>query len=77
MVPALIHSMVTRPMATTFLPAGISGCAIQGVTRRGKYLLLGFEHGHLMVHLGMSGSLRVVPVEALAGKRVELGLSRL
>lgn len=50
------------------LPAGISGCAIQGLMRRGKYLLLGFEHGHLMVHLGMSGSLRVVPAEALVGK---------
>ncbi len=30
------------------------------VHRRGKYLLLEFTHGHLMIHLGMSGSLRIV-----------------
>jgi formamidopyrimidine-DNA glycosylase len=29
--------------------------------RRGKYLLLRFEHGTLIVHLGMSGHLRVLP----------------
>lgn len=29
--------------------------------RRGKYLLLHFDHGTLLVHLGMSGSLRVLP----------------
>jgi formamidopyrimidine-DNA glycosylase len=29
--------------------------------RRGKYLLLGFEHGTLIIHLGMSGHLRVLP----------------
>jgi formamidopyrimidine-DNA glycosylase len=28
--------------------------------RRGKYLLLRFEHGTMLVHLGMSGSLRTV-----------------
>lgn len=28
--------------------------------RRGKYLLLKFEHGTMLVHLGMSGSLRTV-----------------
>jgi len=30
------------------------------VTRRGKYLLLEFSSGHLLMHLGMSGSLQVV-----------------
>ena len=30
------------------------------IRRRGKYLLFVFDHGHLLVHLGMSGSLRVV-----------------
>lgn len=50
------------------LPAGISGCAILGTARRGKYLLLAFEHGHLMVHLGMSGSLRVVSAGVPVGK---------
>lgn len=30
------------------------------VTRRAKYLLLAFEKGTLLIHLGMSGSLRII-----------------
>lgn len=30
------------------------------IHRRGKYLLFKFTHGHMLIHLGMSGSLRVV-----------------
>ena len=33
--------------------------------RRGKYLLLAFPRGTLILHLGMSGSLRIVPADAL------------
>lgn len=33
------------------------GQTIQAVRRRGKYLLLDLDHGLVMVHLGMSGSL--------------------
>ena len=33
---------------------------IQSITRRAKYLLINFEHGTLVLHLGMSGSIRVV-----------------
>jgi formamidopyrimidine-DNA glycosylase len=29
------------------------------IGRRGKYLLFEFSHGHLLIHLGMSGSLRI------------------
>ena len=38
-----------------------SGQRITGVSRRAKYLLLELEQGWLMLHLGMSGSLRVLP----------------
>lgn len=31
-----------------------------GASRRGKYLLLQFTHGSALIHLGMSGSLRIV-----------------
>jgi formamidopyrimidine-DNA glycosylase len=45
----------------------VRGCVIQGVTRRGKYLLFellrGTHCGYLIVHLGMSGSLRLCPSE--------------
>ena len=43
------------------LPALLAGRRILGTGRRGKYLLLTFEHGTLIVHLGMSGHLRVLP----------------
>lgn len=33
---------------------------LKGIGRRGKYLLFAFDGGHLLVHLGMSGSLRLV-----------------
>lgn len=35
--------------------------ALLAVERRAKYLLLRFPTGSLLVHLGMSGSLRIVP----------------
>jgi len=42
---------------------GLAGLAIRGVRRRGKYLLLDCGDGHLILHLGMSGSLRVLASE--------------
>jgi formamidopyrimidine-DNA glycosylase len=38
------------------------GQRIHGVARRAKYLLLTLDRGHLLLHLGMSGSLRVLPI---------------
>jgi len=43
------------------LDALLSGREILSTSRRGKYLLIHFEHGTLIVHLGMSGHLRVLP----------------
>ncbi|MAT92526.1 MAG: DNA-formamidopyrimidine glycosylase [Halioglobus sp.] len=43
------------------LPQRLRGAVIRGVDRRAKYLLLRTARGDLMVHLGMSGSLRLVP----------------
>ena len=42
------------------LPALLKGRRILSTGRRGKYLLINFEHGVLIVHLGMSGHLRVL-----------------
>ncbi|MCD2517033.1 bifunctional DNA-formamidopyrimidine glycosylase/DNA-(apurinic or apyrimidinic site) lyase [Massilia sp. G4R7] len=39
----------------------LAGRRILATGRRGKYLLINFEHGTLIVHLGMSGHLRVLP----------------
>jgi formamidopyrimidine-DNA glycosylase len=43
------------------LPQRITGLTVNDVDRRGKYLLLETTQGRLMIHLGMSGSLRVLP----------------
>jgi len=43
------------------LPALVAGQSVLGVTRRAKYLLIEIERGTLILHLGMSGSLRVLP----------------
>lgn len=42
------------------LPHLITKHTIHSITRRGKYLLLNCEIGHLLIHLGMSGQLRLV-----------------
>lgn len=42
------------------LAAELKGARIKGVTRRGKYLLLATDRGTAILHLGMSGSLRIV-----------------
>ncbi|MDJ0741283.1 MAG: bifunctional DNA-formamidopyrimidine glycosylase/DNA-(apurinic or apyrimidinic site) lyase [Gammaproteobacteria bacterium] len=38
----------------------LTGHRVRAVERRAKYLLLRFDHGTLLIHLGMSGSLRVL-----------------
>jgi formamidopyrimidine-DNA glycosylase len=43
------------------LAGQLAGRTVLGTGRRGKYLLLHFEHGTLIIHLGMSGHLRVLP----------------
>lgn len=50
------------------LPSTLTGQRITGVERRGKYLLFRTAEGCLLVHLGMSGSLRVVAPEDSPGR---------
>jgi formamidopyrimidine-DNA glycosylase len=52
----------------------IEGQPVRGVARRGKYLLINFDAGTVLVHLGMSGSLRLVPGEQPPGKHDHLDL---
>jgi len=42
------------------LAASITNQVVRRIERRAKYLLIGFDNGTLIVHLGMSGSLRVL-----------------
>jgi len=46
----------------------LRGKTVRALGRRGKYLLVEFGHGTLILHLGMSGSLRVLPAHTPPGK---------
>jgi formamidopyrimidine-DNA glycosylase len=52
----------------------LQGRRLLGVSRRGKYLLLDFGNGHLLIHLGMSGSLRLVKADSVVAKHDHLDL---
>lgn len=58
-----VHDKRLRWPVSARLAAWAQGQRIHGVERRGKYLLLKLDQGHLMIHLGMSGSLRVLPTD--------------
>lgn len=47
------------PIAANF-EAAVRGQTVRSVERRAKYILVGFDDGTLILHLGMSGSLRLV-----------------
>lgn len=67
--PALLHHRIVDvrvrdrrlrwPIPTDF-EARVRGQPIESVARRAKYILLGLPHDTLILHLGMSGSLRLV-----------------
>ncbi|MBI3569716.1 MAG: bifunctional DNA-formamidopyrimidine glycosylase/DNA-(apurinic or apyrimidinic site) lyase [Gammaproteobacteria bacterium] len=68
--PRVVGRMVARLVVrnphlrwriTPKLVREFSGQTIRSVTRRGKYLLFATASGTAILHLGMSGSLRVVP----------------
>lgn len=56
------HATLGKPLRWPLglRPEELVGRVVQGVRRRGKYLLLDLSEGLLLVHLGMSGSLRFV-----------------
>ncbi len=55
-----IHQPKLRWPIEANLAKLLEGKQVLSVRRRAKYLLLEFEHGYLMLHLGMSGKLRVL-----------------
>ena len=52
----------------------VSGRTVRAVNRRGKYLLIDCGNGWIILHLGMSGSLQVVPKATPAGKHDHVDL---
>ncbi|TVQ72921.1 MAG: bifunctional DNA-formamidopyrimidine glycosylase/DNA-(apurinic or apyrimidinic site) lyase [Oceanospirillales bacterium] len=55
----------------------LPGQCVDRVTRRAKYIQLEMDKGELLIHLGMSGSLRVMPLGSPVGKHdhVDIELS--
>lgn len=56
-------------------PQVLGGQQVVGLRRRGKYLLLDMNQGVLLLHLGMSGSLRFASDMPEAGGMTTLTLS--
>lgn len=60
----LTQVIIRQPRLRWPIPADmaelLSNQKLLGITRRGKYLLFQFAQGHALIHLGMSGSLRIV-----------------
>ncbi len=64
-----------RPLAPDELAHALTGSTFQTIRRRAKFLLLDTDReGALMVHLGMSGRLAVVPPEIPAPPHTHLRL---
>lgn len=65
LVGCSVHNVIVRqPRLRWPIPADLAdtlkGHSVQAVNRRGKYLLLETAVGTLIIHLGMSGSLRIL-----------------
>ena len=57
---ALVRERRLRWPITANFEAAVQGQMVRSVERRAKYILIGFDAGTLILHLGMSGSLRLV-----------------
>jgi formamidopyrimidine-DNA glycosylase len=56
-----VHEPRLRWPVAAGIAADVAGQRITGVRRRAKYLLIDLKRGTLLLHLGMSGSLRILP----------------
>ncbi len=56
------------------LAARLRGQKITGLRRRGKYLLADLDQGQILLHLGMSGHLRVVPQDTVVQRHDHVDL---
>lgn len=68
----VVKVVVRQPQLRWLVPADLAdhlvGRKFIAVHRRAKYLLLQNEEGWLLIHLGMSGSLRIVPSDFECGR---------
>jgi formamidopyrimidine-DNA glycosylase len=69
-----VHSPKLRSLVPPGLATTLAGQTVQAVERRGKYLILRFPQGSLLIHLGMTGHLRLVPAGRSAGPHDRLDI---
>ncbi|MGF1762524.1 bifunctional DNA-formamidopyrimidine glycosylase/DNA-(apurinic or apyrimidinic site) lyase [Aliivibrio kagoshimensis] len=68
---------VRQPQLRWLVPQELQrlvGCVITKISRRAKYLLIETEKGTAIIHLGMSGSLRILHQRETAGKHDHVDL---
>lgn len=74
----IVRLVVRQPRLRWDIPAELAellaGKVIRSVERRGKYILIAVEGGAALLHLGMSGSVRILPVGTAAGKHDHVDL---
>ncbi len=64
----VVHSAHLRWPVSPELENVLPGQTVQSVERRGKYLLLHCQTGSVLLHLGMTGQLRIVSTATSPGK---------
>src|SRR5882724_12095798 len=62
-VALAVHEPRLRWRVPDSLPTAVKGQVVRQTGRRAKYILFQLESGTLLLHLGMSGSLRVLPAD--------------
>lgn len=60
MLEVLVRERRLRWPIAAHLESTLLGQTVRGIDRRAKYILIRFDSGTLILHLGMSGSLRLV-----------------
>ncbi len=70
----LLHVVVRDGRLRWPVPTNLNellvGQQLLDISRRGKYLLLRFAAGHLLCHLGMSGSLRIIDGHTIEAEQI-------
>lgn len=62
-IAAIVREPRLRWRIPRELPGLLAGRRIHAVRRRAKYILVDLDRGSLILHLGMSGNLRVLPAD--------------
>ena len=82
--PQLINGQIERVIVrqpslrwpvTPELAKIVEGQNVCSVHRRAKYIIMQLDHGSMLVHLGMSGSLRLVNAESEWRKHDHIAVS--